>query len=99
MILVRLGAEDMLSRFARIMVLNICVAGVLLLTWAHDGHLLVLMAAILFLGLNAPTVMLMKIIPQRAEDEFPRKLRALVWPFLVCGWLVAAAALLTDVMH
>ncbi len=97
--LVRCRAEGMLSRFVRIVVLNVCVAGVLLLTWAHDGHFLVLMAAILFLGLNAPTVMLMKLIPQRADDEFPRRLRALVWPFLICGWLVAAAALLTDAMH
>jgi hypothetical protein len=88
----------MVSRVTRIIIVDVCIAGVLLLTWAHDGHFLVLMAAILFLGLNAPTVMLMKLIPQRAEDELPRKLRALEWPFLLCGWLVAAAALLTDVM-
>lgn len=49
-----------------------------------------LMGAILFLGLNAPTLMLMKLIPQGEGDELPRKLRALVWPFLICGWLVAA---------
>lgn len=88
----------MISRITRVIVLNACVAGVLLLTWAHDGHFMVLMAAILFLGLNAPTIMLMKLIPQRAEDELPRRLRVLVWPFLICGWLVAAAALLTDII-
>jgi hypothetical protein len=89
----------MISRLTRVIILNACVAGVLLLTWAHDGHFIVLMGAILFLGINAPTIMLIKLIPQRAEDEFPAKLRALVWPFLICGWLVAAAALLTDVIR
>ncbi len=89
----------MSSRLIRIVALNLCIAGVLVLTWAHDGHLLVLMAAIVFLGVNAPTILLMKLIPQSSDDEFPRKLRALVWPFLISGWLIAAAALLTDFMN
>jgi hypothetical protein len=88
----------MMSRLTRIVCLNACIAGVLLLTWWHDGHYLVLICAILFLGLNAPTVLLIKIIPERPGDEFPRKLRALVWPFIICGWLVAAAALVSDAM-
>jgi hypothetical protein len=81
-------------RPATILLLNACFVGAVFLACARGLNFWGRIAAVLFLGLYLPTILLMRLIPEHDENPFPPALKRLVWPLLMLGWMAAGMMLL-----